>query len=567
MGGSKRRKWVRALLLLLAMLFLNCFCASAAEADYRIYDAFLDQDSSGRFVAEWEPCEMKSPYKILLYRNSKECGTTVSVGASVTSYEFTEQIYSSGKGTYYFTIYPTKAPLLIVASGTLTVDSEMLTLAKTRYQELKKEKQKKEKEQKEQKKEGTGPGGVKEYTPRWVKNPNGTWSYYGIDGKLVKNKWLDADGYRYLFDKNGIMLTGWNFVSSRWYYLTVEKNREHGYPEGALWKNAITPDGYTVNADGMWVLDGKVVKTKTVSNKDSSTKNAGTISKKEETKKVKEISSCKVTLQTKDMGDGACRNITVKSATNSNIESVAYSLPYEEWLPGSEVRITVTLSPKDGYSYKNGCSFSASEGSVVSTKGSNTKTVVISVKPKMKLEKPQGASLNDLGELAWPAVPKAKRYKVYVSGGKNVTKKTVYVTEPVIDLWTYGNPFEDSMNVKITAMGNEGNKNYLDSQTLVIDDVSACYVSGEISYRKNGSVTYNDADGFPANGWKQISGAWYHFTKGKADGPGWYQDTDGNWYYFDESCRMLTGTVTDGGKRYVLNSGERKGLPVGAWIN
>ena len=40
------------------------------------------------------------------------------------------------------------------------------------------------------------------------------------------------------------METGWFTVSGKWYYANES---------GALATNTITPDGYTVNADGEWV--------------------------------------------------------------------------------------------------------------------------------------------------------------------------------------------------------------------------------------------------------------------------------------------------------------------------
>ena len=47
----------------------------------------------------------------------------------------------------------------------------------------------------------------------------------------------------------GAMLTGWQFIDGKWYYL--ESNITSKY--GAMYKNRRTPDGYYVGDDGAWV--------------------------------------------------------------------------------------------------------------------------------------------------------------------------------------------------------------------------------------------------------------------------------------------------------------------------
>ena len=47
------------------------------------------------------------------------------------------------------------------------------------------------------------------------------------------------------------MLLGWQQKNNKWYYLEPYGNSE--YPQGALYVNTETPDGYRVNANGEYV--------------------------------------------------------------------------------------------------------------------------------------------------------------------------------------------------------------------------------------------------------------------------------------------------------------------------
>ena len=90
-----------------------------------------------------------------------------------------------------------------------------------------------------------------------------SWYFFGADGKSQKG-WLAAgDGNTYfLHDKNdggfGAMYTGWHWIDGKCYYFNTVSG-QNGLPYGALLKSGTTPDGYTVNAEGQWVMDGSVV--------------------------------------------------------------------------------------------------------------------------------------------------------------------------------------------------------------------------------------------------------------------------------------------------------------------
>lgn len=73
------------------------------------------------------------------------------------------------------------------------------------------------------------------FAGQW-KQEGSTWKYQNDDGSYVTNNWQWIDGKSYCFDSNGNM-----------------------------YANTTTPDGYTVNGDGQWVVDG-VVQTQNAGN-------------------------------------------------------------------------------------------------------------------------------------------------------------------------------------------------------------------------------------------------------------------------------------------------------------
>ena len=96
----------------------------------------------------------------------------------------------------------------------------------------------------------------------WIKE-NGTW-YYLNDSGAMQTGWVKDKGIWYYLNSSGVMQTGWVKDKGMWYYLNQSGAMETGWftvsgkwyyanESGALATNTITPDGYTVNADGEWV--------------------------------------------------------------------------------------------------------------------------------------------------------------------------------------------------------------------------------------------------------------------------------------------------------------------------
>ena len=82
--------------------------------------------------------------------------------------------------------------------------------------------------------------------------------YYFLDSGYMATGWVEVNGSKYYLFPNsdgwkGRMLTGWQWIDGNCYYLDAQ-----GQNEGALYRNTTTPDGFTVDLEGRWVVNGAV---------------------------------------------------------------------------------------------------------------------------------------------------------------------------------------------------------------------------------------------------------------------------------------------------------------------
>ena len=109
----------------------------------------------------------------------------------------------------------------------------------------------------------------------WYKRPDGSYPknswgyeayngksywYYFLDSGYMATGWIEVNGSKYYLFPNsdgwkGRMLTGWQWIDGNCYYLDPQ-----GQNEGALYRNTTTPDGYAVDTEGRWVVNGAVQK-------------------------------------------------------------------------------------------------------------------------------------------------------------------------------------------------------------------------------------------------------------------------------------------------------------------
>lgn len=155
----------------------------------------------------------------------------------------------------------------------------------------------------------TGPGLAVEADGSWEAGPGGAWRFRFTNGAYAKSQWIYVQGlwYRigedgimltgwfeqnglwyflkpygamatgwrlvdncwYFLGDNGIMRTGWRQVEGKWYYLNtahpvpkeavdpatglIIMTTQGQLPYGAMYADAVTPDGYKVDANGVWI--------------------------------------------------------------------------------------------------------------------------------------------------------------------------------------------------------------------------------------------------------------------------------------------------------------------------
>ena len=81
----------------------------------------------------------------------------------------------------------------------------------------------------------------------------GQWYYFNQNGSMatgwnyINNNWYFLD--HQAGGNNGRMMTGWHMISDKWYYFSTDKLAG----EGSMYADRMTPDGFYVNKDGVWV--------------------------------------------------------------------------------------------------------------------------------------------------------------------------------------------------------------------------------------------------------------------------------------------------------------------------
>ena len=110
------------------------------------------------------------------------------------------------------------------------------------------------------------------YAAEWQQD-NSSW-YYEEDG-IRQRGWVKDDTGWYHLDDNGKLHSGWYLEGQTWYFLNTIHDGYYGRAltnqwawidgycylfdqDGKMYADCTTPDGYTVNADGKWTVNGTV---------------------------------------------------------------------------------------------------------------------------------------------------------------------------------------------------------------------------------------------------------------------------------------------------------------------
>ena len=97
----------------------------------------------------------------------------------------------------------------------------------------------------------------------WIQNADGTWTYvttrkFTDTWGYIANPWNDNKPAWFRFDVNGKMLTGWQMIHWNGSYKFFYFREASDGRRGECLIDGVTPDGYTVNKDGAWTVDGVV---------------------------------------------------------------------------------------------------------------------------------------------------------------------------------------------------------------------------------------------------------------------------------------------------------------------
>ena len=106
---------------------------------------------------------------------------------------------------------------------------------------------------------------------RWIQTADGNWMFKMDDG-FAKSMWVKVGQKWWYMNEEGYMHTGWLLYNNQWYYLIPGEGSMHmgwilingiwyylnpvyqeGRPQGSMYCNEYTPDGYFVGADGAWI--------------------------------------------------------------------------------------------------------------------------------------------------------------------------------------------------------------------------------------------------------------------------------------------------------------------------
>lgn len=189
------------------------------DSGYACAPGSASWDASHTGSGSWTAASGAKYYQVQLLREGGVLGSTVSVYD--TAYNFASMM--TAPGSYRFRVRAvetgTNAKSDWTASDTWKVTQEELN-------------------------------SIQSQAGTWQRSADGAkWWWRRSDGTWPASQWLLINGYYYYFDENGYMCTGWINLNGTSYYLDTTGT----LPEGAMFANRRTPDGYWVDASGAWV--------------------------------------------------------------------------------------------------------------------------------------------------------------------------------------------------------------------------------------------------------------------------------------------------------------------------
>ena len=218
----------------------------AGSLDLTINDADW-KESNG--IADWSSAESAKKYEVKLYR-----GSTLLTTVTTTNSYYSFANYFTQAGTYSYkvrAIYTSSYKGSWVTSDDFYVTESEAASIKSTYNASVNSTTSSSSSSYTSSLTGTTVYGSTAYANspvnstggQWIQDQNGWW-YRNADGSWTSNGWQLINGKYYFFSTSGYMKTGWIYWNNQYYYCGSD---------GAMLTNSITPDGYYVNAAGVWV--------------------------------------------------------------------------------------------------------------------------------------------------------------------------------------------------------------------------------------------------------------------------------------------------------------------------
>ena len=256
--------------------------------DYSVSDVYFDISDDAIYVG-WTVGDGECKYTVQLYDSSdfktkNKIGSAMTVSYNAEMADVTQKILNEGSGTYYAVVTCKKKPKgassYASAYGRETIYSDDLSTIRQNRKEAAKE------AASGSSSSGTGVSGVDGgpgvsaggtsagtstgnsagtsaeastgnstgtaanaaagEAGSWQALEDGKWAYVRSDGSRATG-WFEAGGKWYFSGEDGVM------AASSWIPSASEEGVFYYVDEtGAMMTNAVTPDGYTVDADGKW---------------------------------------------------------------------------------------------------------------------------------------------------------------------------------------------------------------------------------------------------------------------------------------------------------------------------
>lgn len=177
------------------------------DEDLDVSGLMWDEDNG---IAHWDDLELANNYKVRLCRrggSSSEDGIGATYTVKENSYNFSGKFPRAG--TYYFKVRAIDSR----SNGGDWQESPYIDITEEDLARI---------------------------SGQWLRDHRGWWYQKG-DGSYTKNDWQYINYKWYYFDQEGYMKTGWIAWGDKLYYCDES---------GAMLVSAVTPDGFTVGADG-----------------------------------------------------------------------------------------------------------------------------------------------------------------------------------------------------------------------------------------------------------------------------------------------------------------------------